>query len=384
MGDSIPPWSFYNPTRIIFGENSFESIGSLVAGTEVIVVTSPGFRRRGLVGRIEELLNGRVAFVLDTVTPNPSLEYIEGLRNVPGLEKADSIIALGGGSSLDTAKALSRILISQRDEPIPDLLWKKPETGSGRAVPVIAIPTTAGTGSEVTPTATIWDHEAGMKRSLCGDDLYPKAAIADPALTYSLPENITSSSGLDAVSHALESIWNSNASPVSLMLATQSLRLSLDALPKLKMNGHDHQARSSMMQASLMAGLAISQTRTALAHSISYPLTMEFGIPHGIACSFALPEILEFNESSDDGRLETLAADIGLDTVSSLGAELRRLLAQLVSDTEYRNDIVGITLTLDLRRRMFTKGRADNNLRPVELDDLDGILREAIGRYEAR
>lgn len=347
-------------------------------------LTGPACRPCSLVSRIEELLNGRVAFVLDTVTPNPSLEYIDELRNVQGLGTADSIIALGGGSSLDTAKALSRILKSQRDKPLSDLFWKGTGIGADGAVPIIAIPTTAGTGSEVTPTATIWDYKAGMKRSLCGDDLYPMAAIADPTLTYSLPESITMSSGLDAVSHALESIWNNNANPVSLMLATQSLRLSLDALPRLKMNGHDHQARSSMMQASLMAGLAISQTRTALSHSISYPLTMEFGIPHGIACSFALPEILEYNASSDDGRLETLAADIGRDTTSSLGIELRRLLKQLVSDTDYRNDIIEIPLTLDLRRRMFTKGRADNNLRPVELDDLDGILREALSRYKAQ
>ena len=355
-----------------------------MAGTSVVVVTSPGFRKRGLVNRIEELLNERVAFVLDTVTPNPSLEYIDDLRNIQELDKADSIIALGGGSSLDTAKALSRILKSQKTKPLSDLFWKGTGIGADGAVPIIAIPTTAGTGSEVTPTATIWDNQAGMKRSLCGDDLYPKVAMADPTLTYNLPESITVSSGLDAVSHALESIWNNNANPVSLMLATQSLRLSLNALPRLKINGHDYQARSSMMQASLMAGLAISQTRTALSHSMSYPLTMEFGIPHGIACSFALPEILEFNASSDDGRLEALAADIGLKTISSLGIELRRLLKQLLFDTDYRNDIIEISLTRDLRKRMFTEGRMDNNLRPAKSDDLDHILREAFHRYEVQ
>ncbi len=321
--------------------------------------------------------------MLDNVTPNPSLEYIDGLRNVQELHAADSIIALGGGSSLDTAKALSRVLMSQKDEPLSELFWKGSGIEAGDSVPIVAIPTTAGTGSEVTPTATIWDHQERMKRSLSGDDLYPKAAIADPTLTYSLPVDMTVSSGLDAVSHALESIWNNNANPMSLMIATESLRLSFEALPRLKKNGDDHQARSSMLRASLMAGMAISQTRTALSHSMSYPLTMEFGIPHGIACSFALPEVLEFNASSDDGRLATLAADIGLETTASLARELRMLLKQLLSDTDYRNDIIGIPLTPDLRKRMFTEGRVDNNLRPAKSDDLDHILRDAVHRYEA-
>lgn len=383
-GDSISSWSFYNPTRVIFGENAFESIGSIVDGERVAVVTSPGFRRRGLVDKVEGLMNGRVALVLDIVTPNPSLESVDALRHVQERDTIDSIIALGGGSSLDTAKALSRILSSPRDEPLSDRFWEGVGLGADETVPIVTIPTTAGTGSEVTPTATVWDYQSGTKRSLCGNDLYPKAAIVDPVLTYDLPESVTVSSGLDAISHALESIWNRNASPMSLTLATQSLRLSLDALPRLKLNGHDYQARNSMMQASLMAGLAISQTRTALSHSLSYPLTMEFDIPHGIACSFALPEVLEFNAFSDDGRLETLAADLGCGTASSLGNELRRLLETLLSDTDLLDKMMECPLTLNLRRRMFTKGRADNNLRPVELDDLGGILREALSRYEAQ
>lgn len=382
LGDSITSWRFHNPTRIIFGESSLESIGDVVTGTSAVVVTSPGFTRRGLVDKIVKLLNERVILVIDNVTPNPSLKYIDELRRIQGIDAADSIIALGGGSSLDTAKALSRILRSNENMPVSDLFLEDPGHGENRAAPIIAIPTTAGTGSEVTPTATIWDLGAGMKRSLCGDDLFPKVALADPTLTYSLPDSMTISSGLDAISHALESIWNKNANPVSLMHATHSLRLSLDALPRLKINNQDHQARSSMMKASLMAGLAISQTRTALAHSISYPITIELGIPHGIACSFALPEILEFNASSDDGRLKTLAADIGRDTVSSIVTELRRLLEQLLPDTNYQNEIAEIPLTLEFRKRMFTEGRMDNNLRAVGSDDLDRILTKAVLRYE--
>ena len=334
--------------------------------------------------KAEGLMNGRIERVLDIVTPNPSLESIDELRHVQGLETVDTIIALGGGSCLDTAKALSRVISSNRDEPLSDRFWEGVGIGADETIPIVTVPTTAGTGSEVTSTATIWDYENRAKRSLLGDGLYPKAAIVDPVLTHDLPESVTVSSGLDAVSHALESIWNRNASPISLTLATQSLRLSMDALPRLKANLQDHLARNSMMQASLMAGLAISQTRTALSHSLSYPLTMEFGIPHGIACSFALPEVLEFNALSDDGRLEGLASGLGYDTASSLADELRRLLKMLLYDTNLLGKITENSLTLDLRKRMYTKGRVDNNLRPVELDDLDSILREAIRRTRAQ
>lgn len=326
-------------------------------------------------------MKGRLIRVLDTAAPNPNLDDIDSLRLMDGLDELDAIIALGGGSSIDTAKALSRILSSSRDEPISDRFWKGLPSGAGATVPIIAIPTTAGTGSEVTSTATIWDRQKGAKHSLCGDDLYPRTAIVDPALTYDLPENITVSSGLDAISHALESIWNRNANPLSMTLATQSLRLSLKALPRLNANGHDFQARSSMMQASLMAGLAISQTRTALSHSMSYPLTLEFGIPHGIACSFALPEILEFNALADDQRLEALAIELGYQTISALEVELRKLLELSLSSDILSDRLSKSALTLDLRKRMFTRGRMDNNLRSVDLDDLDRILKKALNRY---
>lgn len=351
-------------------------------GECVALVTSPGFTRRGLVDHVKKLMNHRVALVLDNVAPNPNLESVDALRRVQELDAIDSVIALGGGSSIDTAKALSRILSSNVDEPLSKSFWEGTGIETREIVPVFAIPTTAGTGSEVTSTATIWDYECRVKHSLCGDDLYPKAAVVDPVLTYDLPASVTVSSGLDAVSHALESIWNRNANPMSLMLARESLKLSIDALPKLKSNEHDYHARESMAQASLMAGLAISQTRTALSHSMSYPITMDFGIPHGIACSFALPEVLEFNAVSDDGRLDALASDLRCGTVSDLRSNLSNLLKTLLSDTNLLDRITGDSLTLDLVGRMFTKGRTDNNLRPVELDDLRGILEKALLRYK--
>jgi len=358
-----------------------DDIGDTIDAERAVLVTSPGFRRRGTVARIERIMEGRLARILDSVTPNPSIDDIQALRTLEGLRDVDAVIALGGGSSIDTAKALSRVISQSREGIMPDEFWKESSVNVGAAVPIYAVPTTAGTGSEVTPTATIWDYKAGVKHSLCGDDLYPRMAILDPALTYDMPESITMSSGLDAISHALESIWNRNASPITIALATQSLRLALSALPRLKKTGHDRQARHSMMQASLMAGLAISQTRTAMSHSMSYPLTLEFGIPHGIACSFALPEILEFNAGADDGRLNTLATELGFGTIARLKSELCELLESSLTSATTLNKVLEGAPIPDILNRMIAKGRIENNIRSVGQDDLDQILRRALNRY---
>src|SRR5690606_27378339 len=207
-----------------------------------------------------------------------------------------ALIALGGGSTIDSAKALARLLTRPAGTSLADLFVAEPLPGRVQAaLPLVAIPTTSGTGAEVTPFGTVWDYDAHQKRSVVGDDLYPRLALLDPALTLGLPKDVTISSGLDAISHALESTWNRNASPASLGLVTKSLQLSLPALPRAVEEPENLDARADMMQASALAGIAISQTRTALAHAISYPLTARFGLPHGIACSFTLPALLAFN-----------------------------------------------------------------------------------------
>lgn len=377
----MPRWAYYNPTNILFCDEALETLGQAINCKQSVLVTSPGFRRRGVVDRIERIMNGRVVHVIDTVTPNPSVDDLMGLAALEWLHDIDSIVAVGGGSTIDTAKIMSRIASCAEDLNMPDDLWNGVTPSGNVRVPVYAIPTTSGTGSEVTPTATVWDYARGVKRSLSGDDLFPKMAILDPVLTYDLPRNITVSSGLDAISHALESVWNRNANPLTLISATQSLRMSLDALPRLVISGEDFPARRSMMQASLMAGLAISQTKTALSHSMSYPLTIEYGIPHGIACSFALPEILEFNASADDGRLENLAIELGFETIADLVGELRRILEMSIPHDGSISNIQGRVTSPELLKRMFSKGRMENNIRPATLEDLDRIVQRAVNRY---
>ena len=160
-------------------------------------------------------------------------------------------------------------------------------------LPLIAVPTTAGTGSEVTPWATLWDRSSakGAKRSLHRADTWPEAALVDPMLTLSCPPALTLASGLDALSHAFEAIWNRGANPCSDALAVQAARGVLTTLPALLDAPDSLPLREAMSRAALLAGLAFAQTRTALAHALSYDLTLLRGTSHGLACSFSLPEV---------------------------------------------------------------------------------------------
>jgi alcohol dehydrogenase len=208
--------------------------------------------------------------------------------------------------------------------------------------------------------------------------LYPKLAILDPELTLGLPEDVSITSGLDAISHACESAWNRNASPVSLGLVTRSLKLSLRALPGVVADPRDAAARSEMMAASLLAGLAISQTRTALSHAISYPLTANFGVPHGFACSFTLPAMLRFNAAVDDGRLAELATALGYSGTDDLSRALGELFVQLGVGKRLSAILPERASIMRLSDQMFAPGRAENNLREATEEQVRAVVAESL------
>ena len=245
--------------------------------------------------------------------------------------------------------------------------------------PLYTIPTTAGTGGEVTPFATIWDHAKFQKLSLSGPSVFANTAIIDPVLTYDLPEKDTIFTGLDAINQAMESIWNVNATSFTIDLATRSLKLGFESLPDL-MNGSNCKAKREMMaECSLLAGLAISQTRTALCHSISYPLTVHFNVPHGLACAFTMPIILRHNLLLDDGRFQVLVKQlIGEDATT---VDLSKLFDNLHKDNEVclkvREKVKNKNKLLNLIPEMRTPGRADNSLLNTNNDTLISIIEES-------
>jgi len=304
---------FFNPVRSVYGAGALSSLPKLLAGRKAVVVTFPEARRFGLVDRLQALLGDGLAGVIDAVLPNPDVAELRALYEAfwSEAEQAEVLVAVGGGSAIDTAKAL---MVGTRSGRFDDLVAALAAGGPfvpARVKTLIAVPTTAGTGSEVTPWATIWDREAQRKHSLHLPETWPSIAIVDPELMLSLPASVTLQSGLDALSHALEAIWNVNANALSDTFAVAAVQQIFETLPLLMEKLDDLELRARMALAALQAGMAFSNTRTALAHSISYEMTLRYGLPHGIACSFPLPMVLRRAIGQDAGRDAVLERALG-------------------------------------------------------------------------
>jgi phosphonate metabolism-associated iron-containing alcohol dehydrogenase len=288
-------WTYHNPVAVTFGNGTLDRLATIVGARSVALVAFPEAAALGYVDSVSRELGSALAGVIDDIQPNPDVAHLGELhaRFWRDFASCDAIVALGGGSTLDTAKVLAVTPpCGGFDELVARLAANEPFV-PGRTKALIAVPTTAGTGSEVTPWATVWDRASGRKHSLHLSETWPEAAIVDPLLTATAPHAITLQSGLDALSHALEAIWNVNANPVSDILAVSAARRMLRTLPRLVLHLADVALREDAALAALEAGLAFSNTRTALAHSISYEMTLRHGLPHGIACSFTLPLVLE-------------------------------------------------------------------------------------------
>lgn len=370
-------WNFTLPTRVHFGAGRLAELPSITGDGRALLVTTQGSVNRGLAARVTALLGAHRVTLEPSIRPNPGLADLDTLIHRHRATPCEIIVALGGGSVIDAAKALSVGLTAGRDWTLRAHFSNSVAPPSAPSMPVIAIPTTAGTGSEVTPFATIWDHEIHKKLSLVSPTLNPRAALLDPELTLDLPLEASLHCGLDSLAQGLESIWNRNASPASLGLAMQCVTAAWAVLPQLAAHPRDLAVRSRMLEASVLSGLAISQTRTALAHSISYPLTAHFGVPHGLACAFTLPALLDFNTQADDGRLLTIARILGFSSIASFHASLTTLLEQLGVSKMLNAYIPSPAALLPLVGEMFTPGRADNNLRPATGTDIAAIIRHS-------
>lgn len=283
-------FSYYNPVKVIFGEHSLAQLPELVAGRKVLLVTTSGTLKRGLPAPFAAIKD-RIVHTVDDIQSHP--EFNDLRRSYEAMANIDFevIVAIGGGSVLDAAKVFS-VYGDHQGFDLVDSIIRTGKSGKHyRTKPIIAIPTTAGTGSEITPWATVWDMQEKKKYSLHLPELFAETAIYDGALTLSLSREVTIQTGLDTLSHALESVWNKNASEVTVRHAVQSIKLVMACLPQLADDLSNLDYRHQMMRACMYAGLAFSNTQTAIAHSMSYYITANKGVPHGIACSFTLPAI---------------------------------------------------------------------------------------------
>jgi phosphonate metabolism-associated iron-containing alcohol dehydrogenase len=301
---------FHNPVRTCAGLGALRELPALLGERRALLLSFADATPLGLVELVRQQLGGQLLGVIDDIHPNPDLIDLELLY--PQVWQGDAaqaevLIALGGGSVIDSAKAVMLGTPSRQFFEIRRLLQDGQAFTPVARKALIAVPTTAGTGSEVTPWATVWDREMQRKHSLHRPDTWPEAALVDPVLMRSLPPAVSLQAGLDALSHALEAIWNRHANPISDALAVAAARGILSALPALMREPGCIAHREAMAVAALQAGLAFSNTRTALAHSMSYAMTLRHGLPHGIACSFTLPLVARLAIGRDAERDAVLA-----------------------------------------------------------------------------
>ncbi|EOJ1248691.1 phosphonoacetaldehyde reductase, partial [Campylobacter jejuni] len=267
---------YYNPVKINFNV-SYEHIIDSLKTDSILLLTSKSFYKKGLIKILEDKLGDRLMGVIYDILPNPEINYAELIKK--DYRNYKEIIAFGGGSVLDMAKYFSVSGDIMRNGGNLDI------SNSCSFIPIFAIPTTAGTSSELTKWATLWDTPNNIKFSLSSENLYCKEAFYDPNLFLNIPRELTIYTALDALSHSIESIWNKNSNAISTNHAIKAIELILEYLPRLQNDLNSKELRLKIILASIYSGLAFSNTQTALAHAISYPITMKLGISHGLACS---------------------------------------------------------------------------------------------------
>jgi len=375
---------FHNPVRVRFGSDALDGIGPLVGSRRCVVLTSAGMARRGELATLQESIGRAVVATSADVTPNPTVaEAMAAYGSLAGA-RAEVIVALGGGSVIDTAKAVAAQCANGGDGWLAAHLREGAPYATRTPTPsIIAVPTTAGTGSEVTPWGTIWDDESGAKHSISHPTLFPEHALLDPRLTLSVPRPTTVSSALDALSHAMEAIWNRSANPVSDALALRAIQVIPTALRQVCERPDDLEARSRMFAASLVAGLAMSNTRTALAHSISYPLTAKLGLAHGIACSITLPVILVELARHAPGRADLIATALGCADADAAAEALYAVFGEVGVPAMVAARIPTVQELQVVEDELIAPGRADNFLVPADRAMATGLLRAACERLLA-
>ncbi len=303
-----------NPVDVRFGCGMFEeSIEQIFERGRVTIITTRGTRTRFLDTLLAKKRLTPDA-ILDSCIENPTFDSCAALHHEIDFARADQLLAIGGGSVLDAAKAVSVHAGAGGFESVEAAVRRGEGLDGFELLPITAVPTTAGTGSEVTCWGSIWDDRGLEKYSISDLRLYPALAICDPTLTLTLPRETTVATALDALSHAFESIWNRNATKASRGDALAAIDLILTHLLPLTRDLANLELRTKLMRAALRAGLAFSQTKTSVAHALSYYLTLRKDVPHGRACSFSLPWILRVylgehgGGTLDETHLERLEA----------------------------------------------------------------------------
>ncbi|WP_248926082.1 iron-containing alcohol dehydrogenase [Paenibacillus hamazuiensis] len=379
-------YRFQTANHIAAGQNSLQQLCDHLHLTgvpvkSVLIVTQPSIIKLGVIDEIVRQLSGKGihADVNTGVLPEPTVGNIEevfaGIADIT----YDVLIGIGGGSVLDTTKILS--VLKTNDCSVRELLGtdlvKKP------GIPTVLVPTTSGTGAEVTPNAIVTLPEEELKVGVISKFLLPKLVIIDPVLTLGLPKPITAATGMDAFTHSLESFISNKANPISDMFALESIRLISSGIVESYQNGSNSiDAREKMILGSMYGGMALTAAGTAAVHALAYPLGGKFKIAHGVANSMLLPHVMSFNMDATADRLSLVAEPMGIHVQG--GSALRaaeRVVERIAEWTNLleipqdlrsfgvkREDVPELAVSASKVTRLL-----NNNPKPLNLTDIESI-----------
>lgn len=339
-------WNYTQPVNIRFGAGVLGSLSDVAKDLGLkkgILVSDPFFATNGLADKIMKDNEGLLTAIYSEISPNPETKEVDACADVIRKTGAEFIVALGGGSSMDCAKSASVICFTD------DSIEKYHMTGLAlpdKHIPIIAVPTTAGTGSEVTCVSVLSNHAAGKKGPINDDNFYPAIALIDPELTYTLPKYQTASCGIDVLSHAVEGFWSRGHQPICDALALHASELVFKYLRRAYNDGSDREAREKMAEASVIAGMAFTLPKTTSSHACSFPLTNLYHIPHGEACGLTLDYFARVNakaEGEEGERINGFARKLGFKDMT----DMADAILQLKKDVNLRCDLKDKNLTDD-------------------------------------
>jgi alcohol dehydrogenase class IV len=386
-------YRYYMPTIVETGAGLSKRTGTFLAGSgarQALIVTDEGIVKANMLGPIIESLeqSGIGYAIYDRVEPNPSEESIMSGLETAKSSGSDAILAFGGGSSIDTAKGISAMTTNSGTILDYEGVGKLNRPG----LPLTAIPTTAGTGSEVTAATIVTNRVTSFKAAVISPYLFPKLAILDPLLTLSLPQSITAATGMDALTHAIESYTSKMASPVSQSFALTAIRMIATHIDKAYFAGTDVESREQMLVASMMAGAAFAQSRLGNVHAISHTMGGIFNIAHGIANATLLPYVMKFNLAACPERFADVASAMGCRVEGVPRLRAAEMAVEAVIDLNKRLHIpatireVGVDIKL-LDKMVEDSMRSGNvliNPRLTRSDDIRRIIEAAYnGDYSA-
>jgi alcohol dehydrogenase len=384
MSDSMTGFMFNIPTRIEYGTDKFRQIGFYLKGmgTKALIVSSAGSSLKELQNECRKLLKkeGIQSVLFAEVVSNPGCTLIDRGCRLAVEEGCDLIIGLGGGSAMDAAKAIAVVAVEKVG------IWQIVEGRdiTGSPLPLVTVPTTSGTGSEVTQYSVISNPDKLMKEGIGKREFYPVLSIVDPLLTLSMPAGLTAAVGLDALSHAIEGYTTVNAGPLTDIMAETAIGLIGKSLREAVFSPDDINARADMTLASMLAGMAITHADTSLAHVIGEAVGAVFNVHHGLAVILALPAVMEFNCFTNIEKFKKIAELLG-EPIKGVPVREAAIMApgalrKLIHDLGVPRGLSALGVTEDERvLALCTRPGTDSaNLRPASEDDFKALIRGSL------